>query len=342
LYDYKTIANVAHIADKLENEDLMRAVRYWIETLPDWLPVLDNADNLQCFDKRHALKGIAEPRNLYTFIPQGVRGTILWTSRDANIVGALLSPKRGVHVGMMAHLDAKKLLENLSNTSFTPDDSQSLKELLERLGYLPLAICHAATYMRRTSTSIQRYVEKLKDEEGRWKLLAQSRLDRYGRSDVPNSLTTTWQISMDRIFQEIPSAYKVMHTIAYFDNQNIPFELIRAAARSEHQQKKDSETNSDDNSDPGGDSDDDEALEAATRLKEFSFLRLPAGGVRVYEMHKLVQEATRYALRQKKKHQRFTFSKRALDIMLDMFPKSDYNTWDQCELYLPHAVAVSA
>lgn len=286
------------------------------------------------------MKGIAEPRNLYPFIPHGVRGTVLWTSRDANIVGSLVSPKRGVNVGMMGSLDAKKLLENLSNTSITPDDSPSLNELLERLGYLPLAICHAATYMRRTSTSIQRYVAKFKDEEARWKLLAQSRLDRYGRPDVPNSVMGTWKISMDLIFEEIPSAYKVMHTIAYFDNQDIPFELIKAAARSERRPKKDDETNSDENSDDGGDGD-DEALEAATRLKEFSFLRLRAEGVRAYEMHKLVQEATRYALSQKKK-ERFIFSKRALDIMLDIFPESDHNTWARCELYLPHAVAVSA
>ncbi|KAH6664297.1 hypothetical protein B0J14DRAFT_569960 [Halenospora varia] len=136
----------------------------------------------------------------------------------------------------------------------------------------------------------------------------------------------TWQVLIDYIREENPCAYTVLHVITYFNNQNIPFELIKATVRSKGRQE-DNKDEQDDNVDAESNEseDDDDVVEAATRLNELSFLRLrnSKSGPRSYEMHKLVQEATRYALRKKDSER---FSKSALEIMLGGIP-TRFGAW---------------
>ena len=193
--------------------------------------------------------------------------------------------------------------------------------------------------------------------------MEEPRFDRHRRADVLNSVLETWLVSMDRIRQENPCAYKIMHIIAYFNHQDILFELITAAARSvidEDTNMEDIGSDVDgnesnqtmydksDGSDvykcsESGSEDDDDILEAATRLTEFLFLRLRKSKKRIhhYDMHKLVQGATRYSLG-KRDDERLLFSKKALKIMLDVFPRSSHNTRNRCEMLLPHTLVVSA
>jgi tetratricopeptide (TPR) repeat protein len=346
LQDYKSIAGIAGLSSKLENEDLMSAVRTWLESQSNWLLVLDNADALQYFGAEYTYSNRVESSNLYRFVPQGLAGTILWTTRDERVVGGLVDVRQGINVTRMEQLEAETLLAKLSGLAIAGGDSKDATELLRQMDKLPLAIAQAAAYMRRTSTSIAEYVQKLKKEKRRWKLLAEPVFDRHRRPDVPNSVMKTFQISMDHIRQENPCAHRILHTIAYFDNQDIPFELIKAAARSRDMQQveqEESDKQMEEEEMTDEDEDVDDILTAATRLKEFSFLRLrnAEDGLRNYEMHKLVQEATRYALdNDKEMKNRLQFPKKALYIMLSMFPNGDYGTWERCEVFLPHALIV--
>lgn len=77
-------------------------------------------------------------------------------------------------------------------------------------------------------------------------------------------------------------------------------------------------------------------METVTRLKEFSFLRLRGEGspVRSYEMHKLVQEATRYGLRARKSEDEAYFSNAVLEIVAELFPERKREAWTECEKYI--------
>jgi len=91
--------------------------------------------------------------------------------------------------------------------------------------------------------------------------------------------------------------------------------------------------------------DDDDVLEAATRLEEFSLLRQRQrmNRTRSYDMHKLVQEATRYAIDQgNTNNEGLYFLKEAFEILLQLFPDSNHETWTRCETLLSHALAVTA
>ncbi|RFU74991.1 hypothetical protein TARUN_7273 [Trichoderma arundinaceum] len=353
--DYKTIAHKFGIDESLKSEDLFAAVRDQITTRPDWVLILDNADELKLFGVGHAPD---QPKSLLKYIPHAPTGTVLWTSRDAHIVGTLVGPRRGIEVASMRPHEAEELLM-ISRSIEMDTVEEEIAILLEELQWLPLAITQAGAYMRRTSTSVKEYLSLLAQSKKRWSILKRNEFDRHRRGDVPNNVLETWSISIDRIGQESEMAYRILHVISYIDNQNIPHEMITAIIRHSNKNFKkllEMEEETDDNSE----ADDDleaEAVKAIMRLKEYSFIgvRQVEDGERNYEIHKLVQEAARYGLSLSdsstiitnvlniytRKESEGYFSSIALQVIKELFPDPQQNTWAQCEKYLAHAVQVA-
>ena len=327
--DYAKIAKLAGVSVELKGDDLLHAVRLWFEEQSEYLLILDNADLLDLFKKRaDRLVPEDNSRDFLQFVPHGSTGTVLWTSRDSGIIGRLVSVADGIEVTQMEEPEALKLLRTRrgiiggKELAATAEES----ELLNLLDKIPLAIAQAAAFMRRTRESIKEYVEKLGDAGRAPKRLEKEFDDLYRESNVPNSVMKTWRVSMKQIEIENPCAARIMYTIAFFDNQGVPFELVQEAAG------------------PGVDEDD--ALEAVTRLTEFSFLQLritDADSLRKYDMHKLVQTATQQSTATAAQvNTESPFSKIALDIMGKMYPDGTYGTWDRSESYLPHALKVTS
>ncbi|KAH7010347.1 hypothetical protein EDB80DRAFT_420649 [Ilyonectria destructans] len=361
-HDYKTLARKLGLDSKLDGEDLLVAVRERIESEQQWLLVLDNADDLAIFGVGQTSDKSA---SLLDYVPRSPMGMVLWTSRDERIAGTLVGPRRGIRVARLAVDEAKALLETARNTKTTSEELDDATALLEELQWLPLAISQAGAYMRRTSTSINKYLSRLVEGKERWRILNETELDRHRRLDVPNSILETWHISIDRIRQESEMAYKILHTIAYLDNQNIPLEVMAAAGTFDSNRRR------------RRPSDNEQLLDRAIiRLKELSFItaRKTEGDQRSFEMHKLVQEAVRYGLNTRRLSKRKTtkpklrlrdvitkpfrrhrvaenggcedepevyFSNAALQVIRDLFPESKPETWAQCETLLAHAVRVS-
>ncbi|KAE9565764.1 hypothetical protein CGMCC3_g18054 [Colletotrichum fructicola] len=199
--DYKGIAGRLGVADNLDGEALLTAVRYRIETEADWVLILDNADDLGLF-------GVGQPpavqpstdQSFYLdrFIPKGPSGTVLWTSRDKQIEGSLVGPRRAIDVARMTEDEAQTLLGRVRNSAVNEKEANDSRTLLAKLDWLPLAISQAAAYMRRTETSIPAYLSKLKKR----KFLQRSEADPHRRSHVSNSVLQTWKISIEHIRRE--------------------------------------------------------------------------------------------------------------------------------------------
>ncbi|KAM0259872.1 hypothetical protein ACHAQJ_003117 [Trichoderma viride] len=371
--DYKTIARKFGIDKNLEDEDLLVAVRDGIETLPNWVLILDNADDLRLFGVGLAAEQI---KSLLQYIPQAPSGTVLWTTRDAQITGTLVGPGRAIEVARMRS-DEAKLLLMVSRNEETSGDEAEIDTLVKELQWLPLAITQAGVYMRRTSTSVEGYLSLLAQSKKRWDTLKMDRFDRHRRPNVPNNVLETWAISIDRIREESEITYKILHVISYVSNENIPYAIIATTLKhiDNDLEEKPEELES-------------EATKAIIRLKEFSFLgiRQMEDGNRNYEIHKLVQEAARYGLSVRKtnpisenyisqmesetqtgrhgsvrdlefliesKRSRIMgrdagkdvesegyFSSIALQVIDDLFPEPQQDTWTQCERYLAHAVQI--
>lgn len=148
---------------------------------------------------------------------------MLWTSRDKRIAGSLVGAGRAIEVACMTAEEAKMLLETARNEKIGDKEEEDAMVLLTELGRLPLAISQAGAYMLRTSKPIKKYLSGLKSGTKRWEVLQASEFDRHRRPHVSNSVLETWNISIDHIRQADKTAYSILHTLAFLDNQNIPF-----------------------------------------------------------------------------------------------------------------------
>ena len=350
--DYKAIAKSLKISSDFDGDELLTAVRDGIEALKPYVLVLDNADNLTLFgvgrDRAAGDENTAKERarNMFGFVPRH-SGTVLWTSRDKRIGGTLVSAKRTINVARMTDSEALVLLETVGNKKMGEGELNDAARLLAELDWLPLAVSQAAAYIRRMSITPTEYLSKLARHRKRRKLLGESEFDRHRRPGLSNSIFETWNISMEQIRRENEMAYNILHVLAFLDSQNIPLEIMTKAAALLNKKMTDdkqgdestksvsSGSDSDDDDD-----DDDEVLHAAIRLHEFSFLhfRVSEGMNRTYEMHKLVQEATQYALSRRDRRKDEThFSKLALLVVTDLFPERRRELWEECEKYVVHA-----
>lgn len=325
--DYRTIARKLGIDNKLGGEELLLKVCDCIESQPRWLLILDNADDLTLFgvgDTLDAAKSLAK------YLPQGHGGSLLWTSRDKQIV-ALAGVRRGVEVSQMSAGEAKMLLAVTRDGDIRNEEVYDAQLLLKELQWLPLAISQAGFYLRRTSTPVKKYLSKLLKDKSRWDTLKHTEHDRHRRPGVPNSVLETWDISVKHIEQESQPAYTILHVIAYFDNQNIPLSLIQAIFT----MKNDFLTQ--------------EALceesqatldIAIVRLKEFSLIsqRKTENGEPSFDMHKLTHEAIRYRLNRQDICSRAYFLCIAASTIQVLFAKIEQETWPLCEKYATHAI----
>jgi len=307
LADYKTIGKKLGVDQRLDGTDLLDAVRNKIEGQSKWLMILDNADELKLFGVGQQQEG-TENQDLRKFVPS--QGIVLWTSRDAHIGGTLVGASRSIQVQSMA-------------------------------------IDEATTLLKTTRGD-------LKQGKSRWGVLKVSDTDRHRRPEVSNSVLETWRISTERIRAESEMSHRILHVIAYVDSQDIPHELIAAAANPfDNISKNDQvdETSATQVSDL-------EVLAAVARLMEFSFLRLRQtdNGERSYEMHKLVREALQYALSIRSPIDKTIskafgddhgalqaealYSRKALQVVDELFPIFDPTLRARCDQYLTHAIQV--
>jgi hypothetical protein len=322
--DYSEIAKRAKLSPDLKGEDLLRAVQQWIEQQISWLVVFDNVDKLgifkESFHRQVDNDHLPNPA-LLRFVPKGPNGAVLWTSRDGAILGRLVSVNRGLEVGAMTNEESLSLFQTLCGETLLGKSSE-VEQLLSLLQNLPLAIAQAAAYIRKTKVSIQTYLRAFTESENRQSNLLSHEFDDIYRSGVPNSVMLTWLISMKQISEESRCGENILNTIAFLDNQGLPFELIKAAA--------------------GPGYDEDQVLSAAGRLTEYSFLQAQRTGVEalpVYEQHRLVQLSTRRALNPQ---HTCLYSGKALKIMSDVFPRVRFETWGSCKQYLPHSLKAVA
>ncbi|KAM0207709.1 hypothetical protein ACHAPQ_008337 [Fusarium lateritium] len=258
-------------------------VRQKIELLDNWLLVLDNADDLSLF-------GVGTtPGNrtgkFLDYVPKGPVGTVLWTSRDEGIVGSLVGLRRCIHVPSMTLEESRALLQSTRVLPASEKELAKMNALIEELQHLPLAISQAGTYMRRTETTISQYLEALREEKSRWRILEETEFDRHRARGSSNSILETWRTSIRRIRQEDEMAYKTLLILAFSDSEDIPQQLVEDAAA--HGQNEPA----------------DEILErkkwrAVRRLENFSFLTEHRGDCdeRRFDINKLVRDAVRYGV----------------------------------------------
>jgi hypothetical protein len=311
------------IADKIllprredPKADILQLVCVWLSDRRNgqWLMILDNADDDDVFfDANEDTAGITQrsditshTRPLESFLPQTPNGTILITSRNRiaaiNLVGTHGSI---VQVEPMGEEDALALLN--TRVSFSESSKANAKALVQALECIPLAITHAAAYIKTRApvTTMLGYLELFrKSEANQMRLLGENSLKDLRRDhSIRHAVIATWQISFTQIQKTEQSAADLLALMSMFDRQGIPMSLLR-------------------NSTSQLDFDD-----ALAPLLSFSLVRAEVGKQSL-EMHRLVQLSMRRWLEANKQLNKWT--KESIRVLTAAFPSGNYNTWADC------------
>ncbi|KAG0649430.1 hypothetical protein D0Z07_4480 [Hyphodiscus hymeniophilus] len=203
--------------DKDPNEDLdqvISQVKAWLD-LPEntrWLMIYDNLDNPKTPGNPDT-----SAVDIRQFLPRSDHGSIIITSRSSQI-------RQGERIPVQKLLDIREGLKIVSNMSGRLGIEKDLDAvaLVEELDGLPLALSTAGAYLEHVITSFSYYLRLYKAS---W-LMLQTTSPQLSSYEY-RSLYSTWQITFDRIQQQNPVAANLLKFWAYFDRQDIWYELLR-------------------------------------------------------------------------------------------------------------------
>ena len=302
--------------------DILDVVARWLSDVDNgrWLMILDNADDIEVFrqTREKSSPNHKAPQHaiiLAGYIPQTATGSVLITTRDRRVTSWLSSGYQSISIELMDEDEAKSLLRTRIPASLSTE--LDLEDLVGELGYLPLAITQAAAYIsvRATRMTVSKYLTLYRQGEANQSRLLDEDLGDVRRDPgVPNSVIRTWQISFDQIKRTNPRATELLSLMAMLDRQGIPESLLSAT----NQNALDFE-------------------DAISPLHEFSLITIEKGG-KSFEMHRLVQLATRKWLEQQMEIHKW--QEEAMNVLLKAFPNGDYSNWGICRTLLPHAQEV--
>lgn len=176
-------------------------VKEWFESMSTVLLVYDN---------------IKDANTLKTYLPK--KGHIILTSRNDNV-------STPIEVGIMSEKQSILLLSKLLNSNLKkkPRYSENVKQLSQKLGYLPLALSQAAAYITANYITIDKYL-KLYDKN-KDKLLTDTSMPPM---DTHLPAYISWDLSMHDLEKQKDGkeSLKILYFITCLNEDNIPIRLI--------------------------------------------------------------------------------------------------------------------
>lgn len=204
--------------------------RHRLEENPnEWLLILDNADDLDTFLGRSTTPD-EEGLSIGRFLPR--HGRMLITTRDRRFQGIVAAANDGMKVDSMSEEESKQLLMGSIPGYLIREGSDTMdqaKQLIEELGYLPLAIAQAAANILEQQLTLAEYVSFYQDKKQRMGLM-QSPAHDFQTTDPRNasqSVNITWQISFDVLKEKHPLSAIFLTYIGCFHWRNIPRVLLQ-------------------------------------------------------------------------------------------------------------------
>ncbi|KAF2257549.1 TPR-like protein [Lojkania enalia] len=266
-----------------------------------WLMIVDDID-LATFGDREVLD---------QFLLDNKFGSILFTTRNKQSALALVGRRSTFFMAPMAIPEARQLL-NSELDSNTPSRGDSMP-LLTHLNCLPLAISQAAAYMRMKSMSPTAYLELLNEtENGALPLLGEPGAADLGLSR--SSLISSF-VSIDAIKSQSLVAGSILFTMACIEPSRMPRSLF-ADGKTLIQ-----------------------LCDAFGLLKAYSLITSNEANY-IFSMHSLIHSSIRSYLKSNNIFQTHVIE--TFRLLAGKFPKptEQYLKLSECDLYLPHALAV--
>ena len=298
LNSYKSFAekmNLLEEGQQQENEFIIETVLNWMDSHDKCLFIYDNADSNDV------------DRWISRYLPKSKLSHSLITTRNQ-----YFPESKSVNIDIFTKDEARKFL--LSRTK-TDDDHEVTSKLIERLGYLPLALEHAAAYMVNLKISYDEYLS----------LIDNCGLEPSEGSDGSNNnirfIMPAFEISINGTIMP-EAARQLLNLCAFMAPNKIPMSLL-VRNRDLLPEPLLSNLNEEIN-----------INRLCVELRRFSLI---TGSSQEFNIHPLLQEYLRYSQEDNSKW---------IDICLRVFLSDiprDYDTWESKEIFVhisEHAFSV--
>jgi len=311
LSDFVTIAHLLNLPEQQEQEQqlVVDAVKRWFQDHTGWLLIFDNADDLSL---------------LREFLPTGGKGHILLTTRAQattriaqRIEVERLEPEEAalflLHRTSILDLDAPI---DAASTS----DRATAREIARAMDGLPLALDQAGAFIEETGCSLPDYLQLFQTRQT-------DLLQRRGKlvTDHPDPVATTWSLSFENVQQANTAAADLLRLCTFLDPDLIQEEIFTEGASELGPVLQ-----------PVA-ADPVKLNEAIGALLNYSLVRRNPD--HTLTVHRLVQAVLKHSMNRSTQRRWAERTVRAVSLA---FPEVDYDTWLQCQQYLPHAQACAA
>jgi hypothetical protein len=226
------VDDVGHILAHSDVIDrVVSACTRWFEREgnSNWLLVFDNVDDLKTF-------------RISDFFPNSTSGNIILTSRrpECSRLGegwAVDMMEEQESISLLFKSYGKSIKDNNDGTISGCDitlhngqyililsiDSEEARRIVEKLGYLPLAIDQAGSYLFRLSKPLHAFLPLF---ENNFQTILSKRppsaVWQYGEETA----VTTWEISFKAVQDEDPQAAKLLLLCSFLANDDISTDLL--------------------------------------------------------------------------------------------------------------------
>jgi len=306
LSGFNNIAKVTACRKETPGESLdgiAKSVLEWLRMASKWLLVIDNLDDVAVVDG-------------YLPAPNGAGHTLI-TTRNKSSDGI---PAQGLEVTTMEKDESVQfLLKRIGQPPLPgPQIQAEIERIVGILGLLPLAIEHAAAYIRE-SQNITEFLDSYK--ENRRELLDWRPVGNY---PYQYSVAATWRMSLRRLQISCPNAVTAIQYLAFLNPDEILIEFLKAGAKHLRPEARDNFENN------------FRLRESLNALQNFSLIRVSGEGMKI-SIHRLVQVVVRDDLSKTLEALILTDIVR---LGLGVFPDiSDQNHRETCRRYRSQAIA---
>ena len=308
LTDYVHLASLLNLPEEKESNQrvVIAAVRRYLSRVPGWLLIIDNLENVELLDD---------------LVPSTGKGVLLITTRgQATGIAVTLSEveKMTPDEGALFLLRRAKIVAHDAALEAVPATFMSqAHEIYELADGLPLALDQAGAYIEETKISLPEY-SKLYEKR------AAALLKQRGKftGGHPASVATTFALCIAQAQQRNSASVDLLSLCAFLHPDAIPVAVFSAATP---------------DFEPTLQSVVADELELNAALKTLLDLSLlqrnrEAGTISVHRLIQVVlkdrmDEATRRL-----------WAERAVKALSRLFPVPEYEVWQKCQQYLPHAL----
>ena len=306
------------ITTRTSSQEVMSAVRGWLENHQKWLLIFDNVD---------------QPNEVQDFLlfSRSLKGRqhMLLTTRDKELSWQMNIKRIEIDVmnedegSLFLLRKVRKIASTASINEASKSDRSVAREIVKALGGLPLALDQAGAYIDSVGISLSNYLERYKEFQIELLKGYEGKPPDYGWT-----VATTWGLSFSKIIEANPTAIELLRLFAFLDPDAIPVEMITKGMPiwgSELEPKSSDVLRMD---------------EIRAILLRFSLIR-SNNQTEMLTIHRLVQAVIQDNMDEELRR---IWAERAIRVVYHAFPKqiNKVETWEQCRRYLPQAVFCAA